>query len=226
MIWGWMLSSYFLYHTVTNIQPRGWHASPFWVLWLGPTIHLPFTVGYHQFLCISDLHLRYWRSLDVIFIFAASTCFAYAFAYFVFPFWLTLLVLVVALGLTGLAWHVAHHLPAGAEIQKSKNTGFVGLIVSVYLTPLVAQAFSAAFLEGRVWDTDVQMVVGAFGSLVFSAVVYVKSIPDVWCPGTFDFVGSAQQWMHLGVSAAHFFEWYFLFFMYDRVLLQEEMTRV
>lgn len=64
--------------------------------------------------------------LQVLFIFVASVPLTFALCYFVFPMSLTLTLTVVSVGLVYWAWHTAHTLPAGAEIDKKKNTRLVG----------------------------------------------------------------------------------------------------
>ncbi|EFJ47405.1 hypothetical protein VOLCADRAFT_92076 [Volvox carteri f. nagariensis] len=226
MILGWLVSSWLLAWTLTRLHPRELDLTPFLALWLCPTVHLPFTVGYHQFLCISPTVLRRWRALDVAFIFIASIPLTYGLSYFVMPLPYALGLTAVTIGLSLHAWHHAATLPAGAEIDKKANTRYVGYVVLVYTFPILLQA-------GR----DMQQFIlydnsnpGAMHDLpytfwcaaaitfcfLFGGVTYVVSFPDIYAPGVFDIVGAAQQLMHLAIAGAHAIEWLFVIHMYQR----------
>ncbi|KXZ54596.1 hypothetical protein GPECTOR_4g661 [Gonium pectorale] len=234
MIWGWMLSTGLLVWTLLHLRPQGGDLMAFLALWLCPTVHLPFTVGYHQFLCIGPEVLRRWRALDVAFIFIASIPLTYGLAYFVVPFPYTLALTAVSVSLSLHAWHNAAALPAGADIDKKANTRYVGLVVMVYLIPVVLQAAmdlrqaliapgrggAAAAAVGSSGPYDVLYTVKCAAGIVFcfayGGVSYVLSYPDIYAPGVFDIVGAAQQLMHIAISGATALEWLFVIHMYQR----------
>ncbi|KAG2490726.1 hypothetical protein HYH03_010882 [Edaphochlamys debaryana] len=233
MIWGWMLSTALLRWTLLTLKPTGLALVAFVCLWLTPTLHLPFTVGYHQFLCMSPYILRRWRALDVIFIFVASVPLTFALAFFVVPLPAALGLTGVTLGLALHAWHHAASLKAGAEIDKGANTRYVGYVVIVYTFPILLQA-GADLLDlaldadglglGHAWRGgqahDRSFVPGLAAAVAFSfvhgAATYVASFPDVWAPGRFDLVGAAQQHMHVAIVGTHALEWLFLIHMFQR----------
>ncbi|KAG2436098.1 hypothetical protein HYH02_011609 [Chlamydomonas schloesseri] len=234
MIFGWACSCWLLWWTVTRLQPEGWDLFAFWSLWLCPTIHLPFTVGYHQFAGMSPAILRRWRALDVVFIFVASIPLTWGLAYFVMPPAAAAALTAVTVGLALHAWHNAAALPAGADIDKKANTRYVGLVVLVYTFPIVlrgAQDLAATYLVGDgIWPAvaaalgvdplyGAKCVLAVAFCFVYGGAVYTASFPDVFAPGVFDLVGSAQQLMHLAIAGAHVIEWLFAIHMYQRRLL-------
>lgn len=224
MIAGSALATACFIHTLRTLKPTGWDISAFAALWISPVIHLPFTVGYHQLLCMSPETLRDWRALDLLFIFVGSVPLTYSLAYFVFTWSGTLAATGVAVALLVHACHNAHKLPAGKEIVKSHNTFYVSIVVAVYLSPVLYQggldlaAAVAASARGEALPPQPLYswwcALGALLSLVYGAVVYVWCFPDKYAPGMFDYVGSAQQLMHLGVMGAHMCEWLFLWHQY------------
>lgn len=230
MILGWLMSCWLLLWALRELQPRGADLVAFVALWSCPTLHLPFTVGYHQFACMSPEALRYWRGLDVIFIFWASVPLTFALAYFVMPLPYALGLTAVALALALHAWHNAHSLPAGAEINKKANTRYVGLVVLVYTSPVVLQAckdLAGMLLSGaagayqlpyEVYDPlySVKCAAALAFCFVYGGVTYVASFPDVYAPGMFDIVGAAQQLMHMAIVGAHALEWLFVIHMFHR----------
>ncbi|GFR49043.1 hypothetical protein Agub_g11067 [Astrephomene gubernaculifera] len=140
MIFGWLVSCCMLSWSWQQLRPSGMDLVAFLALWLCPTLHLPFTVGYHQFLCISPEVLRRWRALDVAFIFIASIPLTFALSYFVLPLPYSAALTAVTLGLSLHAWHNAAALPAAADIDKKANTRYVGYVVLVYTFPILLQA--------------------------------------------------------------------------------------
>ncbi|GIL83218.1 hypothetical protein Vretimale_11265 [Volvox reticuliferus] len=232
MILGWFISSLLLIWTLSRFQPHCLDLTPFVALWICPTVHLPFTVGYHQFLCISPAVLRRWRALDVAFIFIASIPLTYGLAYFVMPLPYTLGLTAVTISLSLHAWHNAAALPAGAEINKQANTRYVGYVVLVYTFPIVLQAawdLRRAVLDGATTAAAVAGSEHIYGipytvwcaaaiafCFMYGGVTYVMSFPDIYAPGVFDIVGSAQQLMHLAIAGAHSIEWLFVIHMYQR----------
>ncbi|GLC33524.1 hypothetical protein PLESTB_000084300 [Pleodorina starrii] len=227
MIFGWLVSSWLLGWSLARLHPRGLDITPFLALWLCPTVHLPFTVGYHQFLCISPEVLRRWRALDVAFIFIASIPLTYGMAYFVMPLPYALGLTAVTLGLSLHAWHNASALPAGAEINKSANTRYVGYVVLVYTFPILLQAaldlrqaMTAVTADGAGVKYDMLytawVAVAIAFCFLYGGVTYVMSFPDIYAPGLFDLVGAAQQLMHLAIAGAHALEWLFVIHMFQR----------
>ncbi|GLI59941.1 hypothetical protein VaNZ11_001991 [Volvox africanus] len=232
MILGWLVSSALLIWTLSRFQPRGLDLTPFVALWICPTVHLPFTVGYHQFLCISPAVLRRWRALDVAFIFIASVPLTYGLAYFVMPLPYALGLTTITISLSLHAWHNAAALPAGAEIDKQANTRYVGYVVLVYTFPIVLQAAwdlqntvldstaAAAAAPASVYMYGIPYTVWCTAAIafcfVYGGLTYVLSFPDIYAPGVFDIVGSAQQLMHLAIAGAHAIEWLFVIHMYQR----------
>lgn len=62
---GWLISCAYLAYGLQLYELRGGALAAWLCLWASTTVHLPFTVGYHQLLCISPRALREWRTLDV-----------------------------------------------------------------------------------------------------------------------------------------------------------------
>ena len=174
---------------------------PFALFFLASAIHLPFSVGYHLFLPISNEIKIKWRNLDITFIFVCGTLFAMAFGYSVMNnFQLLLLGCVCTLiSLVGI-----YTIRSSEKYDRVRVCQLIGLIVICYLFPLYYHAITKSDIFSFYLALGTTIVLGA------SALIYKDCIPERFAPGKYDIIGNSHNLMHLGLIIAYVIEYCFL----------------
>lgn len=200
------------------VRPQSQHITPFIMLTTSPLIHLPFTVGYHTFLCISPIEYMKWMQLDIAFIFIASIPLAFSLAWFVFSPGgiLTTIVLTCITAILGIRNII--RLRPNEPIRILRNTMYVGLVIAAYLMPMVVQTYrdvkSGLFAQGEVVPCFATMT--AIVCLGIGGAVYSLKYPECCLPGQLDLVGNSHHIMHIAITIAHIAEFVFILSMYYR----------
>lgn len=175
---------------------------------LSVLLHLPFTVGFHLFRCMNPQVYNLWRRLDQMFIFIASIPLTVALAYFVFPWWGTALLATVTTGVAAVACMHLWSLEPSFRRNRHHMVLFIGSVVACYWLPMAVQA-TMELLEQDV-GAPLFCSVGVVVSLGLGGLLFANAIPEKYWPGAFDIFFSSHQLMHVGVMAAHYFEWWFV----------------
>lgn len=210
---GYSLSSFI--HVLWKHAPMDLtHALPFITLWLSALVHMPFSIGYHLFMCMSSDVSNTWRTLDLLFIYISAILLTFSLCYFNMPAWATTTWTLTAT-VVAIAMYKTCVLKKGRSIDKSANAKFMSIIVSVYLSVMVRQSI-IDMGEQKMWTTTASHTITVFVSLLLGAYIYAKCIPECWYPGTFDLVGRSHQLMHVLVFIAHIAENKFLYNCYLR----------
>ena len=154
---------------------------PFIALCFSALIHLPFTVGYHLFLCMSPEVCNTWRKLDIAFIFVSACFLTFALGFFVLPAWGLGLNVCAAVVMTLYALGKISRLKKGEALDKVTHTIFIGTIVVVYAFPMAYQAISDAVdsrCTGATWSA-----LSASVALGVGGWAYAVSFPEKHFPG-------------------------------------------
>lgn len=188
---------------------------PFAALTAAVLLHMPFSVAFHLFRCISPGVYNLWRRLDQIFIFIASILLALGLSWHVYG---------SAAGVaanTGAAAVVAVFavreiagLPAHYQRPRGKMVAFVGSIVAIYLAPMMLQA--ARDVAGGNLTPAAGLAAATFGVLQAGGWVFAAGWPEKAYPGVFDVVGFSHQLMHVAAVVAHLLEYAFVWEMHCR----------
>ena len=203
MIMSFMLaSSLFVY--IVSFQKEHVNIVPFVLFYCANVIHLPFSLGYHLFLPISNEIKVYWRNLDITFIFISGTLFACALGYCVLKRILLLILFSTCFNVSCFAIYT---------IRKKKNYDrvlvckLVGIIVICYMFPMFYHAFTRYDFYSFNLGFTTCIVMG------ISAIVYADCIPEKYAypPGKYDIIGNSHNIMHLGLMIAYVIEYMFIY---------------
>lgn len=205
-----------LLYVYNFVKPMGWAMIPFVTLGISAFIHLPFSLGYHLFLCISPETYNMWLKLDVSFIYISSVLLTFSLAYFVMPLYASLILTFVALCVSlkairknRIEWAKGHTL------DPRKQSRSIFIIVFIYCIPIL---YLAAYdtLTTQTFTSAHVVLLSVIMSLGFGAFAYADGFLNRLFPTTFDIYGSSHQIMHIGVGLAHIAEWYFVYDTYMR----------
>jgi predicted membrane channel-forming protein YqfA (hemolysin III family) len=152
-------------------------------------------------------------------------------SWFVYDSWWALTLNMVAAIITAqVATMDIWALPADYRRHRGGQVAFVGCIAACYWWPMGVQAAQdlwawrgaaglgplAAGAAGLPSLAASVYTVGALVALAFGAATFALGVPERLLPGVFDTVGFSHQWMHVGASAAHVFEYLFVLEMWRR----------
>lgn len=171
--------------------------TPFIIFFLASCIHLPFSVGYHLFLPISEKTRDFWRKLDITFIFISGTLFAFAFGYFVFDIHILLFFILIGVCLT--CKYISLQ-----TFNRTQITKLIGLIVLLYLFPMFFKAIRDMDLTAFIYGISVTIL------LTISALCYATSWPECSYTGTYDIIGNSHNILHMGIMIAYILEYMFI----------------
>ena len=174
---------------------------PFALFFCASAIHLPFSVGYHLFLPISNEVKTKWRNLDITFIFISATLFALAFGYSVLDNSMLLLLGAVCSGVTT---HGVYIIRTRVVYDRVLVCKLIGVVVVCYLFPMYYHAFAESDLLSFYLAVGTTVVMGA------SAIAYKDCIPERFAPGKYDLIGNSHNIMHLGLIVAYVIEYAFI----------------
>lgn len=172
---------------------------------LSCVIHTPFSLAYHTFMCMSERHKHFYRSLDLCFIFIAASLFTFSLCFYVFPFEVTIAMTSLSVTVTFFmsSFLFQTKLNDSDPSYKRLIVSMVGMSVLLYVMPMI---------YGSLRDQRVILYgVGAIGTMVVEAMVYVFCIPERYVPVVFDSFGNSHNIMHLLLMVSYLFEFLFLF---------------
>lgn len=159
-----------------------------WFLGLAGWLHMPFAVGNHLFIPVSEAVSMLWRKLDLYGIFIGSVVISVGVCWHAFPL-LAWLPLVMAVGVV--AYVNCQRVYKSVELvyPNVESVVWVGVIMALYTLPVVFYAF----VDSRVrW-----LLLGVVLVCVMSGLVMVYEWPQKYIPGMV--FGISHHWMHVGV---------------------------
>lgn len=176
--------------------------------------HAPASVAYHLFghAGISEAAFLFYQRLDFIWIFGGMVPLSLALAWY--P-WHAAPAAIVAIGLVslGVVGGVLYNIKK--DITPLGRIQLITVQVLVSTSPVIYEV-SRQLLAGR-YSPSVGWGIGIFVSLAFGAVTYGGKIPDRWRPNP---LINGHAWMHVGVNAALFCEWQFIYSSFNLHVLQ------
>lgn len=194
-----------------------YYIAPFISWFLVSAVHLPFSVGYHIFECMSQDTLKKWRRLDVSFIFISSIFLTFALAFFALPTWATVLVTALAAIVTAAAIYKQDHLTAQEQLDQTFQTKYIATIVIIYLIPMVWKSFTDLMTYGTL-TAPIIATITVFVSLTIGGYLYATGFPESRFPRTFDIWGNSHNLMHVCITVAHVAEFAFIYFLFLRTI--------
>lgn len=209
-----VFSLVFNVYCFVELSPKKDDIMPFVAMFLSVFVHIPFSVGYHLFMPISQQVYNKWRKLDIMFIFVASCFLTYSLCYFIMPTWITWLITGVAVIVSFSAIIKTRQLAPGQPMNRKTHTMFIATIVFVYYIPILYQG-----LKDLLDDTFTVAVSTMFAVptlLVLGGYVYAKHWPECNYPARFDLLGRSHQILHVLAGFAHAMECLFLYSAYLR----------
>lgn len=204
----------FMVYCLLELSPKSGDILPFLSMFLSVFAHMPFSVGYHLFMPISQNVYNKWRKLDIMFIFVASCFLTYSLCYFIMPRIITLLITGVAIVVSFSAITKTRQLAPGQPMNRKTHTMFIATIVSVYYIPILYQGIKD-LLDGLLSIAVVTMFFVPM-TLLLGGYVYAKHWPECRYPAKFDLIGRSHQILHVLAGFAHAMECFFLYSVYLR----------
>jgi adiponectin receptor len=103
------------------------------------------------------------------------------------------LTALCAVGCLILGWQPQLRDPAFAWVRVSMFVllGVTGLVPFLHLAIVRGLSWAVTFYR--------PLMIRVFVPVFSGAMVYASKIPEKWCPGWFDFVGSSHNWWHVAV---------------------------
>lgn len=196
------LKSAFMWHVETfNVWSIiGWCVYLGWAVWRWPGLigiwflalagwlHMPFAVGNHLFIPLSEKVSLLWRKLDLYGIFIGSVLISVGVCWHAFP-WLVWLPLVLAVGVV--AYVNCRRIYNSVELvyPNVESVVWVGVMMALYTLPVVFYAF----VDRRMlW-----LLLGVVLVCCVSGLVMICEWPQKYIPGMV--FGISHHWMHVGV---------------------------
>lgn len=207
-IFAFLFSTGAFVYTMVNYKPRGFDILPFLAFWLSCILHVPFSVCYHLFMCISQKEYNRWRRLDVSFIFISSVLLTFSLSFFVLPRWATGLLTCIAFATSVWAVSKISKLPEGRALDRKEHSLFVGVIVLVYCTPILFRAATDIAASNLSFAVLAAFLVLFF--IGFGGWAYACSFPLRFWPDKFDIWCNSQTILHICVVGAHIVEYFFI----------------
>jgi len=209
MIFSSVVAAALFIHTlnVSKDINTGTNVFPYAIFFLAPLMHLPFSVGYHLFIPISQNIKELWRKLDFAFVFLGGTMFAYAIGYFVlgdYNIYLCFAALLLSIFAIG---YINYKKGYGTASERTKVTVMIGCLVLLYIAPMYIQAIFKRDVVALGFALSVTAILG------LSAWCYAESIPERFVNKgacTFDMVGNSHNIMHIGILVAYVLEYMFI----------------
>jgi len=204
----------FMVYCLVELSPKNGDITPFVAMFLSVFVHVPFSVGYHLFMPISQDVYNHWRKLDIMFIFVASCFLTYSLCYFIMPIWITCLITGAALVVSVTAIMKTMQLAPCQPMNRQTHTLFVASIVFVYYIPIVYQGVKDVMDDKFTIAVTTMFIVPML--LVLGGYVYAKHWPECNYPARFDLLGRSHQILHVLAGLAHVMECVFLYSVYLR----------
>lgn len=172
-------------------------------------VHLPFSLGYHIFMPMSEETFIQWRKLDVTFIFIASIFLSVSLGYYIFPpsilvILLAFTVIVAYEGITNFNKHSNQ-----AKINHVKHSYLISTIIVCYMFPVLYKLCYDLFILQQLTNS----VVYGFcliGTLFICGYAFATEWPQRLYPGKLDLIGNSHNIVHITASLAHILEYLFI----------------
>jgi adiponectin receptor len=156
--------------------------------------HMPFSVGYHLFLCMDETRNNMWKQLDVSMIFSVSVLLTFCVSYYSFfgnP-WMYLGMTAISLTVAGVAvFRIHRSFKPGQKLNAKMNAVFVGFIILAYCFPMWTRAVLSLLYDSD--PTFLILVLVVSICLGVGGYCYAFHLPESKFPGRFDYLVSCSR---------------------------------
>lgn len=179
---------------------------PYISLYLSSALHMPFSLGYHLFMPISETILLKWRRLDFIMTLVSICLQNFALNYFIYISWITYSIFALNFLMVYKIYNRDTFIKN--DFDKKKYMKYI-------LRRIIAlMCFSLAPI---VFSRNVFYIIMFFSSMAMGSVVYIIQFPEKYFPGKFDIIGSSHQIMHLDLLLIHYLQYKFVEFNNSKI---------
>jgi len=177
-------------------------------------IHLPFSLGYHIFMPISERVFILWRKLDVSFIFIASIFLTYALDCYIFPWSVTVMhifftVLVAYEGINNF-WRCSNQ----AKIDHLRHTYLLSTVILCYMFPVICKIVYDIAIKNEITNSVIYGIL-LIKVLLLCGYAFSKEWPQILFPGKLDLIGNSHNIVHITAAIAHILEYLFILENYN-----------
>lgn len=179
--------------------------TPYIALSLSTILHLPFSLGYHLFMPISETTLIKWRERDLIMALISICMQIYALNYFIFQKSITNFVFVLNLSIVYKTW------------EQKKRILDKGIYMKYVIENILPLQFF--YLIPIFYSNNMFFIKSFLFFCITGSMVYLKQFPEKYWPGKFDLLGSSHQIMHLILIVIHLLHYKFVEFYDSNIYL-------
>lgn len=182
----------------------------------GHLFHLPFTVGYHLFVSISETVAGQWLRYDVCAVYFSKFFTVISMSYFAYDDNI-LLLLNIIIGLIVAIWGIIKFWNTNHDSvpNKLQQALYVGAMVLCFVTPMV---YVAVLNQGT---TAAIATIILLVSTFIGASCYAFGIPERLCPGVFDILLNSHVVMHIAIICNVTME---CLFMHERLVTKNNIN--
>lgn len=174
--------------------------TPYAILTLSSISHLPFSLGYHLFMPISQEVLMKWRERDMVMVLVSICMQTYALNYFIIEKVISNFILMLNVSMV-------FDIIEKKEAISDKCIYMKHVLGNIL--PLTFFLFIPIMYSGNTFFIYSFLFCGITGG-----VVYLKQFPEKYLLGKFDYLGSSHQIMHIFLIFIHLLQYKFVEF-YD-----------